>query len=332
MKKRKKKLPNSHSSRTAKRRAARARKTQRLNFEALEKRQLLATFSVSTHVDELFDGGTLAEETNDGDGLSLREAIGLANTDSAMDLVEFDVSLSGSTISLASPRMTISEDLTIDGDIDNDGQSDITIDGAQSTGVTRQHFDVTAGTTTLDGLNLTRGRGQGSNNGGIDVRAGATLNFYNSQLVDGFSYAGVSGIDNAGTTNIRNSQINSNFNYIYGYGTSGIRNQAGATLNVVNSSLTGNSRPGTAGYTADQAGIVNYGTAQLVNVTIADGYSLRGHIGFSNKSGGTATLTHTTISGNQSALGSQSAGVRNESGATLTPVSYTHLTLPTIQL
>ena len=39
----------------------------------------MSTFTVTTANDEAFDGGDLAAETLDGGGLSLREAIGLAN-------------------------------------------------------------------------------------------------------------------------------------------------------------------------------------------------------------------------------------------------------------
>ncbi|MCA9032770.1 MAG: cadherin repeat domain-containing protein, partial [Planctomycetaceae bacterium] len=217
------------------------------------------TYIVTTNTLEAYDGGTLEEETADGNGLSLSEAIALANAGSAADLVEFDASLLGSTLQLTGTRMTISNDLTIDGDIDNDGRADITIDGAQSIYATRQHFDVAAGATTLYGLNLTRGRAQSNNTGGIDVRSGATLNFVNSRLTDGFSYSGVAGIDNAGTLNIRNSQINDHFNYVgaTAQGTAGIRNRAGATLNMANSSLSGNSRNAGA-YSAKYSGIINY--------------------------------------------------------------------------
>ena len=48
--------------------------------EVLEDRCLLATFMVNTLADEDFGGGSVTAETNDGTGLSLREAVGLSNT------------------------------------------------------------------------------------------------------------------------------------------------------------------------------------------------------------------------------------------------------------
>ena len=49
----------------------------------------MATFTVTTETDEAFDGGSLAAETADGGGLSLREAIGLANDAAGADMVDF---------------------------------------------------------------------------------------------------------------------------------------------------------------------------------------------------------------------------------------------------
>jgi hypothetical protein len=47
----------------------------------------VATFTVTTTADEAFGGGTLATEAADGTGLSLREAMGLANTSSGADTI-----------------------------------------------------------------------------------------------------------------------------------------------------------------------------------------------------------------------------------------------------
>jgi hypothetical protein len=53
----------------------------------------MATFTVTTLADETFGGGTASTEVADGTGLSLREAIGLANSSSDADRIEFDPSL-----------------------------------------------------------------------------------------------------------------------------------------------------------------------------------------------------------------------------------------------
>src|SRR5262249_60319102 len=59
-------------------------------------RQQGSVFLVTTLADEVYDGGTLAQETADGTGLSLREALGLANKDpNSTDVILFDPSLIG---------------------------------------------------------------------------------------------------------------------------------------------------------------------------------------------------------------------------------------------
>ncbi|MEM9233538.1 MAG: hypothetical protein AAGA69_04780, partial [Pseudomonadota bacterium] len=93
------------------------------------------TFTVTTlndGGDDNFNSGDLAAETADGGGLSLREALALAQDG---DTITFDNSSdavfeSGGTITLAGTELTISQlDLTIDGDLDDDGTADVTIDG-----------------------------------------------------------------------------------------------------------------------------------------------------------------------------------------------------------
>ena len=84
---------------------------------------------VTTLDDETFDGGE-STAAPDGAGLSLREALGIANADpDTQDDITFDPSLSGGTLTLAQGGLTIAGDTTIDGDLDNDAPSDITIDG-----------------------------------------------------------------------------------------------------------------------------------------------------------------------------------------------------------
>ena len=57
----------------------------------------MATLTITTLDDEAFGGGDLATETGDGNGLSLREALALAQDG---DIIEFDGSLAGGTITL----------------------------------------------------------------------------------------------------------------------------------------------------------------------------------------------------------------------------------------
>jgi hypothetical protein len=70
------------------------------------------------------------------DGVSLREALTVANLTQGQKLITFDPNLAGQTLMLTAethqplPRLS-SGDLTIDGDIDHDGKPDITLDGSE---------------------------------------------------------------------------------------------------------------------------------------------------------------------------------------------------------
>src|SRR4029079_2981251 len=90
----------------------------------------MTTYTVTTLNDEGFGGGDLAAETADGGGLSLREAIALANANSGADDITFAAALSGGTIRLTLGTLQVTTAaLTINGDLGNDGTPNITITG-----------------------------------------------------------------------------------------------------------------------------------------------------------------------------------------------------------
>ena len=69
---------------------------------------------------------------------SLREALTLANSaanggdalgDGLPDVITFDPTLAGHTLTLTNGELVITDDVTIDGDVDGDDKADITIDG-----------------------------------------------------------------------------------------------------------------------------------------------------------------------------------------------------------
>lgn len=69
------------------------------------------------------------------DGISLPEAMLAADASSAYDIINFAPSLNGSVINIYGSLPVISHgNMMIDGDIDNDGIADITIDGSTTTG------------------------------------------------------------------------------------------------------------------------------------------------------------------------------------------------------
>ena len=102
----------------------------------------MITYVVTTLTDENDPGATVA--VPGGTGLSLREAITLANAAAGADTIAFAAGLSGGTIRLtnAAGTLVVTNTLTVDGDINNDGSADITITGDKNAN------DVTAGGIT----------------------------------------------------------------------------------------------------------------------------------------------------------------------------------------
>ena len=147
----------------------------------------LATLTVTTGLDSNLDGSigaSLAADTSDGGGLSLREALNWA---AANDTITFNA---GTTVLLNS-ALTLGKNVTIDGDLDNNGVADVTLDGQYKSRVVH----VSGGTTaTLDGLVITHGLTAGNGgNGGADAVV-----------------AMGGGIYNAGALTIRNVTISEN--------------------------------------------------------------------------------------------------------------------------
>ncbi|RMM44224.1 putative membrane protein [Pseudomonas amygdali pv. lachrymans] len=128
---------------------------------------------------------TVTSTSNTGAG-SLREA--LTNAQNG-DIVTFS---SGMTVALQS-QLVVSKNITVDGDLNNDGVADVTLDGQNRTSVIRVNSGVTA---TLDGVIITRG---------VASTAGA-----NSGSAISASDALGGGINNAGNLTLRNVTVTAN--------------------------------------------------------------------------------------------------------------------------
>jgi len=161
----------------------------------------MANYTVSILTDDVFNGGNLAAETADGGGLSLREALALANGNgNASDNITFAPGLAGGTLFLTNGELGISTDaITIDGDINGNDTPDITISADSALGANDADTrvltisDSNAGTTisaTLNGLVIRDGNALPSmyqaaaNGGGIYVREGDAVTLTNSALLD----------------------------------------------------------------------------------------------------------------------------------------------------
>ena len=144
------------SSRGRKRRLA-LRQMNTLDFQTLERRQMLAVITVDSLADNFASDGNI----------TLREAVQAANTDTSVDgsvagsgadTINFSASLSGQTVTLAGLELEITEALTIDGStLDND----VTIDADELSRI----FNITAptGDFQFNSLTLTGGRTTGDN-------------------------------------------------------------------------------------------------------------------------------------------------------------------------
>jgi hypothetical protein len=245
---------------------------------------------VTTLDDEPFDGGDITQETADGNGLSLREAIGLANAAGGSHTITFDPSLAGGTLYLTNGELDISSNVTIDGDIDRNGVADIAISADNAAGgyATGRVFNIGGNATSavLDGLIIEDGV-VSSSGGGISVTEGNSLMLSNSDVVD----------------NVASS---------YGGGISGI----GAGITIINSTVADND----AGY---GGGLSTYnGSLALANSAVYGNSAQQRGGGILGRNADTITLTNTTVSGNSAVYGS-GGGISGMAGASILPGNQT---------
>jgi hypothetical protein len=245
----------------------------------------------------------------------------------------------GETVTFSTPGMTVNLDtqlviaknLTIDGDLNNDGVADVTISGQYKTQVLKVNSGVTA---TLDGLVITKGLAAGDgSNGGSGISAANLLgagisNFGNLTLnnvsvtenaasgggggggvVNG-NFGGAGGGGGAvGGGNGGRGGSTGNGSGVYA-GTAGTPNQGGkgggySTMGGNGGSSSGGAgSTGTYGYTNGSAG----GTAASGGLSIGGGGGGSGWNGAGGKGGGAA------------------GGIYNASGATLTIVGTSSIT------
>lgn len=281
----------------------------------------MANYTVTITNDDPFNGGGLAAETADGGGLSLREAIGLANATMAADTIDFAAGLSGGTIRLTQgTSLIVTSDITINGDIDADGAPEIIVSGdvmgddnlqidSDGNAITNvfggnlgdnvRVFDFTSGTSVLSGLVITGGLNTATGGGGVQVAAGVMLTISDSSVSGNFANLG-GGISNLGTVTVENSLVEGNRIDDNGSGLltggGGISNDG--QLDIEGSSLSFNNSSG-----SDNGGGVftTAGSYSRINNSTIDGNSVSSGGGLSTA--GSLYIANSTISNNGGSIG-----------------------------
>lgn len=215
----------------------------------------MATFTVTTARDVVADDGVR----------SLREAVAAANATPGADTIVFLSALEGRTLTLTHGELTLRQDITIDGDGNNDGK-EITLSGGDLSRVLHATGD--GSDAQLRDLTLTHGTASGD--------GGAVLGDQGTRLL----LEGVTVRDNTAS----------------GYFVSG-GGIAADTVTLTDCTVAGNSAETGSGFYASAAGGgIAGGTVTLVHSTVAGNSAEYG----GGISGGTVILTGSTISGNSS--------------------------------
>lgn len=244
---------------------------------------------------------TTANDTvNATDGvMSLREAIAAANALDGADTIQFHNTLDGSAIFLQEGALQLSGELTIDGDVDGDDAADITISGdvgndGQDAGDSRV-FEMSGGTSTLDALIITGG--YSSDYGGGIFQSAGDLTVQNSKIVGNYASDGGGGASTSGgVLSISSSTISGNT----GESGGGI-NIAGESATIKNSTISANSGVYGGGMYIGEDSYAYVGNTTVANNTVG-----AGGVGGGINAHSELNLRSTTISGN---YGGDSAGV-----------------------
>ena len=250
---------------------------QKLSFQSLEDRRLLATFTVTNNS----DGSVAAAGDLVG---SLRQAIFDANANPGADTIEFDSSVftggDDSLIRLTAGELEITDSLSIDGATG----TDVTITG-----------DANGDDGTLAGNITDLANSFGSQ---LDDNS-RVLNFSSTTgdlTLEGLSITG-------GLTTGDNSYIPLDEGFETTYSGGGIRSITNGSVVLTDTTVSGN---GTAGYGARGGGIfTSFGTVTLIDSTISGNSTSQNSAGGGGiyTTYGSLSLTNTTVSGNRTGTG-----------------------------
>ena len=123
---------------------------------------------------------------NDSGAGSLRQAIADAGAQAGADTIDFDASLKGGNIRLTEQLVISNQDITITGDVDGDGDFDISLFGDDDNRIgnnaneTRHLYIASSADVTLQSLQFAYGRAQGD----IGTLASSIVNRGNLNIID----------------------------------------------------------------------------------------------------------------------------------------------------
>ncbi|MFC3615999.1 choice-of-anchor Q domain-containing protein, partial [Lutimaribacter marinistellae] len=206
---------------------------------------------------------TLGEDNDPNNRtLSLREAIALANGSSFRDEIVFSNSLKGDTITLTQGELTISDSVSINGDVSGDGRADITISGNNSSRLF--WIDGRSISVELESLTLRDGSATGFGGAIVHRTAGSSLALVNSTIRDSAASTEGGAIFSAGNLSLINSTLHDNS----AIGDGGAVLQSGGSLTTVNTTLYFNASRDDGGALA-----LRNTSANLYSSTISTNYA-----------------------------------------------------------
>ncbi|MBI9019264.1 MAG: tandem-95 repeat protein [Phycisphaerae bacterium] len=229
--------------------------------------------------------------TNDTGGGTFKQAVIDANAQAGMELIEFNAGLLGQSFTFSSGKLTLTDDVVIDGDINNDGNFDITIDNNGGT----QAFIIDGNyTAMINGIRMTEC--YGNDGGAIEVKNGGHLILANG-WIDNCTAGGNGGgiyVNNSSAKIIGTVFSDSNNNNLYGAAIG----MSFATVEIENSLFTGN-----VGAIGGAIGMRDGGNTLIIShSTLKNNRSKNashGAIAIDNIANGTLTLTHSIIANNK---------------------------------
>ncbi|MEO0360696.1 MAG: right-handed parallel beta-helix repeat-containing protein, partial [Pseudomonadota bacterium] len=290
----------------------------------------MATFIVTTLADENDAGAAVASPG--GTGLSLREAVALANASDGEDVIVFASGLND-RITLTEGEIEITDAVTIEGgglitisgdaagdDVVADGVTDLSASSEAQLDDNTRIFNITDGdaATTLRGLTLTGGRTTDDSEGGGAVTSLADLTIENSvvagnETTGDFSDGG--GVETRGVLVVDNSTISGNR-------TAGLESEGGGvrafgSMTITDSTVSDNS---VSGYNAEGGGVFGSETVTI----IASGILGNSTTGSNGRGGGVystgaLTISESTVADNETTgPGGDGGGVFGLSTVTIT--------------